>query len=291
MSFGTLPHLHAPSHASHLMRRSLVRALITLTMASAAGAQAARQDSARSKAPPPIQDNSFLVEEAYNQEYGVVQHINTFQRSRDGDWLYTFTQEWPAPAQRHQLSYTVAVLGAPDNGRGAGDLKLNYRYQALGAEGERLWMSPRITAILPTGDVGAGRGAGGVGVEVALPVSYEIGAVVTHWDVGGSLTRARGLSGPRQSTRAVNLAASAVWLVTPTLNLMLETAWTRGESLDDTGIRSTTRDFLVSPGVRGAINFASGLQVVPGIAVPIGVGPSRGQRDVFLYLSFEHSFR
>src|SRR5215831_17813815 len=25
-----------------------------------------------------IQDNSFLIEEAYNQDYGVVQHINNF---------------------------------------------------------------------------------------------------------------------------------------------------------------------------------------------------------------------
>ena len=36
----------------------------------------------------PIQDNSFLIEEAYNQEAGVVQHINLFQRNwRTGEWL------------------------------------------------------------------------------------------------------------------------------------------------------------------------------------------------------------
>jgi hypothetical protein len=29
---------------------------------------------------PRIEDNSFLIEEAYNQEYGVVQEISTFQR-------------------------------------------------------------------------------------------------------------------------------------------------------------------------------------------------------------------
>ena len=41
-----------------------------------------------------IQDNSFLLEEAYNQEAGVVQHINTFTRYRESrDWVYTFTQE------------------------------------------------------------------------------------------------------------------------------------------------------------------------------------------------------
>jgi hypothetical protein len=45
---------------------------------------------------PKIEDNSFLVEEAYNQEFGVVQHIQNFQRYWNSkDWIYTFTQEWP----------------------------------------------------------------------------------------------------------------------------------------------------------------------------------------------------
>ena len=35
----------------------------------------------------------------------------------------------------------------------------------------------------------------------------------------------------------------------------------------------------------------SGLQIVPGIAFRIGVGPSGGQHALFLYLSLEHSFR
>jgi hypothetical protein len=47
---------------------------------------------------------------------------------------------------------------------------------------------------------------------------------------------------------------------------------------------------VISPGVRGAINFTSGLQIVPGIAIPIGAGPSHGERGVFFYLSFEHPF-
>src|SRR6185312_16420034 len=52
-----------------------------------------------------IQDNSFLIEEAYNQESGVVQHISTFERADGGDWAYSFTQEWPLGGIRHQLSY------------------------------------------------------------------------------------------------------------------------------------------------------------------------------------------
>ena len=34
-----------------------------------------------------------------------------------------------------------------------------------------------------------------------------------------------------------------------------------------------------------------GLQIVPGIAMPIGVGPSAGEKSVLIYLSFEHPFR
>ena len=53
----------------------------------------------------PIKDNSFLIEEAYNQEEGVVQHISNWMRDRaTNDWIYTFTQEWPIGSQTHQFS-------------------------------------------------------------------------------------------------------------------------------------------------------------------------------------------
>jgi len=42
--------------------------------------------------------------------------------------------------------------------------------------------------------------------------------------------------------------------------------------------------------VRGAFNFASGLQIAPGIGAPIGLGPSRGEHALFVYLSVEHDF-
>src|SRR3954466_5210234 len=58
---------------------------------------------------PSIQDNSFLIEEAYNQEDGVVQHITSFQRlTTSRDWVYTLTDEWPLRSIKHQLSLTLA---------------------------------------------------------------------------------------------------------------------------------------------------------------------------------------
>ena len=66
-----------------------------------------------------------------------MQHIALFPRARaTGDWAYNFTQEWPLPDEKHQLSFTLPVQHAPSpHGRaatGLGDFALNYRYQAAG---------------------------------------------------------------------------------------------------------------------------------------------------------------
>src|SRR5438552_14711836 len=50
------------------------------------------------------------MEEAYNQEPGVVQHISAFQLFRGADsWAYSFTEEWPLFGRTHQLSYTLPI--------------------------------------------------------------------------------------------------------------------------------------------------------------------------------------
>ena len=120
------------------------------------------QQTAAIASEPGIQDNSFLVEEAYNQELGVVQHISSFTRFWDSkDWNYSFTQEWPVGNQRHQLSYTLVALhsgGFPDSGPGIGDVVLNYRYQLVGSGDTRTAFSPRASLILPAGDSFQGRG-------------------------------------------------------------------------------------------------------------------------------------
>jgi len=73
--------------------------------------------------------------------------------------------------------------------------------------------------------------------------------------------------------------------------VLLESVW--NNTADVTGVRQTRREneVLINPGVRWAHNFKNALQIVPGVAFPIGVGPSRGERGVFFYLSFEHPFK
>jgi hypothetical protein len=130
-----------------------------------------------------IQDNSFLIEEAYNQERGVVQHISAFERADGGDWAYTFTQEWPLGGIRHQLSYTIPVENIEGFGTGLGDVALNYRYQLTGNPEARTVAAPRLSLLLPTGDEAEGRGAGAVGFQVNLPVTLVLSNEKdTHWN-------------------------------------------------------------------------------------------------------------
>ena len=244
----------------------------------------------------PIQDNSFLVEEAYNQGRGVVQHINTFARAANqGGWDYSFTQEWPFRSQRHQVSYTIPASRISDAGRGqtgVGDIALNYRYQAGRIEGAATAFAPRASLLLPTGDSDRGFGAGGAGLQFNLPFSAELPAsMVVHSNAGATyVPRGRDVIGNRAATTGFTLAQSVIWLAHPKLNLMLEGVWNRSQQIVGPGRTASSTEFLISPGVRGAIDFSSGLQIVPGIAFPIGVGPSKGERSMFAYLSFEHPF-
>lgn len=263
-------------------------------LASAARAGAARIDE--SADPPGIQDNSFLVEEAYNQEEGVVQHIQTFERLRRGAWSYAFTQEWPVPKETHQLSFTIPLQRVGTVGSwhtGPGDAALNYRYQLVGDGAARVAIAPRATVLLSTGDERRGLGSGGTGVQVSVPVSTVLSRrLVAHWNAGVTYVRtARNERGAEAATRAWNLGESFVFLARPDANFLVETVWTSSEAVSGPGRIARQRSFLISPGVRWAYNRAGGLQIVPGMAVPLGVGPSRGARAFLLYLSFEHPFR
>lgn len=241
---------------------------------------------------PPVRDNSFLVEEAYNQDARVVQHISVLSLIRDGDgWEYGFTQEWPVGSQRHQVSVTVPVLNAAD-ATGVGDVALNYRYQLAFDDATGNAVAPRVSLVLPTGDADRGRGTSSLGLQVNLPMSWGLHPTfVTHWNIGGAWTpSARAALGGRVDTRDLTAAASAIWLLKRELNLMLEVAWAREELAVGADARVAEKSAWVSPGLRAAIDFPSGLQIVPGLAFPIGIGPSDGEKRVLVYLSFEHGF-
>ena len=261
------------------------------------GTAAARAQTAPGGEPAPfeITDNSFLVEEAFNQEKGVFQNIFGAQRSGDR-WTSTFTQEWPLEGQTHQFSYTAAFLSGGDHA-GMGDTLINYRYQALTEGPGRPAFSPRASLVLPSGNSDQGLGSGSWGLQVNLPFSKQRGDWYLHWNAGftwlADARRQFQLAHDASVTRhdtlfSPSVAASAIYRLRPMFNVMVESVLLFDQSLDSVGTSRTT-SLTVSPGFRGGWNVGE-KQIVTGFALPISFSDGESDAGAFLYFSYELPF-
>lgn len=265
--------------------------------------------------PKHIRDNAFLVEEAFNQEPGEVQHIfnwiNLWDRNGDGrtrDFLANYTMELPLGSQKHQFSFTTQFLTAfsqPNVGSASqqgdvGDTFLNYRYQLL-ADDDFLRVAPRFSVILPTGDKRLGLGTGEVGYQFNLPISrygdnfdFHFNAGVTYTPgVSAVLADDSGLAealSPRQNLSGYNLGASAFWKPRVDLHFFVETLALWFDDIDDSGSKTHNAHVFVNPGLRFAI-IQDPVEWVLGVSVPVGLTRESPDIGVFAYMSIEHSFR
>jgi len=242
-----------------------------------------------------IQDNSFFIEEAYNQEPGVVQHILNVPidfTNGSREIAPSFTQEWPVFSQTHQFSYTIPYVFT-ENDNEMEDMRLNYRLQAFMEDKYTPAFAPRLSVVLPTGDRDKGFGTGVVGYETNLPFSKIVSERWTlHFNAGMSV-----FPNAHQSRHLTNynVGASAIYTVSRDFNLMLETVAGWNEDIaegvlafEETVERSTTA--IISPGVRYAFNLPNDAQLVIGAALPIGLTADSPDWGMFFYCSFEHAF-
>jgi len=262
----------------------LSRTLVLIVLFLAAGPASAQTPPGPEK-PQAFQivDNSFLVEEAFNQEARIFQNIFGATR-QDRAWQMTFTQEWPAPGVRHQLSYTIGA----DSFSGTGEFSdtfLNYRFQAMEEGPGRPAFAPRLSAIVPTGRQLAGEGFGGL--QVNLPFSKQRGDFYFHWN-GGFTWRPRG---ERPDLFTPALAGSAIYRLRPMLNLMLESVLTFDADDNDLGGIQRTTTFTLSPGLRGGWNLDDERQIVLGLAMPVTFANDKNAVGVFGYFSYELPFK
>ncbi len=271
--------------------RGLVAAAVLAWVPAIVSAQASDAQPSQ----PGIEDNSFLIEEAYNQDPGIIQEIQEFIWNwRTGSWTYSFTNEWPVCGIKNQLSYTlqVARVQREDGTKtsGFGDLALNYRYQLIGDGEADVAMAPRLSLLVPSGSFRRELGTGSVGLQTLIPISIRLGShFVTHGNVGLTwIPRAKDPEGDKADLLVPLVGGSMIWLTRPTFNLLCELLWQRIETVTGQGNHDSASIFTVNPGGRYAWNFQSGLQIVAGASTPIFFRNGRASPSLLLYLSFEH---
>lgn len=245
----------------------------TIALAPLLASSVARADQA------PIADNSFFVEEAYNQESGVVQHIQSMQLDlKSRDWNYMLTEEWPAPDEEHQVSVSVPINHAGGE-TGLGDVMINYRRELF--HGDRLVVTPRASLWLRPGQDAPAPSAG---LQLQACVSVlPVDQLVMHSNVGITAPFSGGMAGDTY----VTLGQSLIWLAHAKLNVLVEaTSSLSSVSMDNGG--GFDAALILSPGIRTAIDFSSGLQIVPGLAAPVSIDSGEHAWGLLLYLSFEH---
>jgi hypothetical protein len=263
----------------------------------------ARRAAAEERPIDVIEDNSFLIEEAYNQEAGVVQHIWNAIYTKSGrthGWNFSFTQEWPVFSLDHQFSYTIPSVHLSDNGTrvsGVGDILLNYRYQALEEGDVKPAFAPRFSLILPTGNRKTGTGNNVVAYQWSLPFSKKLSdRIALHFNSGLTYsphvkapTDANGIS-PNKSLVAYNVGGSAIYALLPRFQLMLEWVGNFDQDFNDDGKRERFFRSTISPGFRTAIVNEEKLQIVAGLAAPIGLNRRTDNFGALIYFSIEHDF-
>ena len=263
--------------ASKLLVQVVTAALFIFVLSARANAQ---------QMPFGILDNSFLVEEAFNQEPGIFQNIFGVHLIDGGEWEAAFTQEWPLPTQIHQLSFTFSSL-AVNGTAGLGDVMINYRWQASTEEGSRPAFSPRLSLILPTGNASEGLGSGGAGWQVNLPFSKQFGDAYLHWNAGFTHTPAAEFDNGERNVFVPHAAMSGIWQVRPMVNLMLESILQWDQVFEAEARRDVI--FTLVPGMRTGWN-AGNSQIVLGIGIPTTFSDGAAEAGVFGYLSYELPF-
>jgi DtxR family Mn-dependent transcriptional regulator len=256
--------------------------------ASLAGQTPAPESAIR---PFEITDNSFLVEEAFNQEAGIFQNIVGFVRAEGGGWQTSITQEWPLGGMTHQLSYTLLFSGE-NQGRGWNDALINYRYQALVEGPGRPAFSPRVSLVLPTGDERSGRGEGVVGVQVNLPFSKQVGDFYLH--ANGGFQHSPGVDTEvldrETSLTSPFVAGSVIWRMKPMVHLIFESVATFAEFVSAGDATERETSLTVSPGVRVGWNVGD-QQLVAGVAIPVTRLAGETTPAALGYFSYELPFR
>ncbi len=252
---------------------------------------------------PLIEDNSFFVEEAFNQGAGVIQFISTcyVENTTAQNIGYSFTQEIPLKGETHQFSYTINYFSSQfeqNTSHGLGDILLNYRYELWGKDNWAL-ITPRLSLIVPTGDFRKDFGQGAWGGQFNLPVTKMLSnKFVFHYNAGFTFLKDAKFSFSDAGSQTINgqahlkyfnVGSSLIWMAADKLNFMVEYVSNFNEAFDNTGEIASSHQMIINPGFRYAFDMGK-CQIVPGFSLPIAVENQAKQAGAFIYLSIEPDY-
>ncbi len=276
------------------IRRTLVSLACLLVVVRPASAQpSSGQPSLDDRRPAPtaaadgIVDNSFLVEETFNQDPGIIQTTFTWLRDDAGGWAGAIAQDWPLRVHRHQFSYTLPWDGGglPSH---VGQVVVSYRYQFVEVSEESPGVGARVSVILPTGRPGDDNRPG---LQAAVPMTAVWKRLHVHANAGVTwIHRVRSDTGTAASLTSPYVAGSVVWPTASMFQLMLEDVVEFDSFLDADARRGRRTTMTVSPGLRGGWNVGRN-QVVLGAAMPVDTSGRGSSVSVLGYVSLEGPFR
>ncbi len=248
-----------------------------------------------------IKDNSFFIEEAYNQGSGEVQHLFTTEinwmkvdEETEQETGFSFSQEWPLFGHAVQGAYGIST----DEDVKSFEVGVELRWQWI--ENEKWAVAPTVEG--EAENLGDGNNNERYAFGVGLPVSYIANE---KWNLHGNLgvgyspdPSSKIYTDPcgncpvvYEDATTFGYGASAIYALRNNFNMMLETFFeTEIVSNRFKDASKPTTLGVLSPGFRYAVNFPGDKQWVMGVGVPIGLTDDSSDYGVFLYMSFEHLF-
>ena len=228
-----------------------------------------------------IEDNSFLLEEAYNQEKNEYQFIQRFDVSERGGQDYSVEFEAPITPLTHQFSFDLSHTKDDDSSQRAfGDLALNYRYQSYNHKNNIL--TQRLGVIIPTGSVEKETSNGVYGFTFVQSATLKLNEVfMNHWNIGITTY-------PDENLTGFLLGGSFVYLYQDNFNFLFEALYETDESVTPEGGNDRANTLFLNPGARFAYETSwNETQIVPGISFPFQYTEKRFHPAILLYLSLE----
>ncbi|MFA8300047.1 MAG: hypothetical protein ACEPOV_07790 [Hyphomicrobiales bacterium] len=235
-----------------------------------------------------IEDNSFLIEEAFNQGKGVVQHLNVLNYDpMSKSWDYTFVQEWPLFGMKHQISYDLPLSFAKHSILFE-NFTVSYRYQLTYKDA---WaaIAPRISMFVPINN----NIDNNWGAQLNIPISKRLSnAFIAHFNAGLTTfftRKADRIDNDRKILDTYHMGGSIMALISPKFNLILEYLVEADFNKIDYDYNQFTH--TINPGFRYAMDWGK-VEVVVGAAAPITLAKNqKTTTGMIFYLSFEHFFK